>query len=64
MKTSFWDLILNYLSQESTWLGLTAILTAVGITLSPELTTQIAAVGLAVIGLIKVIINEKKKDKQ
>lgn len=63
MKTSFWDLILNYLSQESTWLGLTAILTAVGITLSPELTTQIAAVGLAVVGLIKVIINEKKKDK-
>ena len=63
MKTSFWDLILNYLSQESTWLGLTAILTAVGITLSPELTTQIAAVGLAVVGLIKVIINERKKDK-
>lgn len=61
MKTSFWDLILNYLSQESTWLGLTAILTAVGITLSPELTTQIAAVGLAVVGLIKVIINEKKE---
>lgn len=60
----FWEMILNYLSQESTWLGLTAILTAVGITLSPELTTQIAAVGLAIVGLIKVIINERKKDNK
>lgn len=63
MKTSIWDVILNHLSQESTWLGITAILTAAGIAISPELSTQIAAVGLAVVGLIKVIINEKKKDQ-
>jgi membrane protein implicated in regulation of membrane protease activity len=63
MKNSFWETILNQLSQESTWLGITAILTAAGIALSPALSTQIAAVGLAVVGLIKVIIDERKKDK-
>ena len=55
------ELLINYGTQETTWVGITALLTAVGITLSPELATQIGAVGLAVFGLIKVIINEKAK---
>lgn len=53
------DLLLNYLTQESTYTGLTAILTAIGITLKPELASAIASCGLAVFGLIKVIVNEK-----
>lgn len=51
--------LLNYLTQESTWTGLTALLTAVGITLSPDMATQIGAVGLSIFGLIKVIVNER-----
>lgn len=54
-----WKTLLNYLTQESTWTGLTALLTAVGITLSPDLATQIGAVGLSIFGLIKVIVNER-----
>lgn len=59
-----WKTLLNYLTQESTWTGLTALLTAIGIGMSPELAAQIGAVGLAVFGLIKVIINERHKEKK
>lgn len=60
-----WKTLINYLTQESTWTGLTALLTAVGIGMSPELATQIGAVGLSIFGLIKIIINERnKKEKE
>ena len=59
-----WKTLLNYLTQESTWTGLTALLTAIGIGMSPELAAQIGALGLAVFGLIKVIINERHKEKK
>lgn len=55
------DTIFNYLGQQSTWKGVIGLATAAGITLSPELSAQIAAVGMGVIGLINVIRNEKKK---
>lgn len=53
------DVLLNYLTQESTYTGLTAILTAIGITLKPELANAIIACALGVFGLIKVLVNEK-----
>lgn len=53
------DLLLNYLTQESTYTGLTAILTAIGITLKPELASAIVTCALGVFGLIKVIVNER-----
>lgn len=53
------ELLLNYGTQQTTWVGITAILTALGITLKPELANAIASCGLAVFGLIKVIVNEK-----
>lgn len=53
------DVVLNYLTQESTYVGLTAILTAVGITLKPELAQAIITCALGVFGLIKVIVNER-----
>lgn len=60
-----WKTLINYLTQESTWTGLTALLTAVGIGMSPELAAQIGAVGLSIFGLIKIIINERsKKEKE
>lgn len=53
------DVMLNYLTQESTYVGITAILTAIGITLKPELAQAIVTCALGVFGLIKVIVNER-----
>ena len=53
------DVMLNYLTQESTYVGLTAILTAIGVTLKPELSQAIITCALGVFGLIKVIVNER-----
>lgn len=53
------DVLLNYLTQESTYVGLTAILTAIGVTLKPELAQAIITCALGVFGLIKVIVNDR-----
>lgn len=53
------NVLLNYLTQESTYVGITAILTAIGITLKPELAQAIVTCALGVFGLIKVIVNER-----
>ena len=53
------DVLLNYLTQESTYVGITAILTAIGITLKPELAQAIVTCALGIFGLIKVIVNER-----
>lgn len=53
------DVMLNYLTQESTYVGLTAILTAIGVSLKPELAQAIVTCALGVFGLIKVIVNDK-----
>ena len=53
------DVLLNYLTQESTYVGLTAILTAIGVSLKPELAQAIVTCALGVFGLIKVIVNDK-----
>lgn len=46
--------------EASTWRGLVAIVTAAGITLSPEQGEAIVALGLAVIGIIGVFFADKK----
>lgn len=53
------DVMLNYLTQESTYVGITAILTAIGITLKPELAQAIVTCALGIFGLIKVIVNDR-----
>ena len=54
------ETLINYLQQASTWRGIISIATAAGVVLSPELQVQIIATGLALMGLINVIRNEKK----
>lgn len=49
------NLILNRLSENSTWRGLILLATALGLKLDPELQNQILAAGLGVVGLINVI---------
>lgn len=47
-------------NEASTWRGITACLTAVGIALSPEQKDAIIAAGLAIMGLIGVFTPDKK----
>lgn len=49
-------------SEASTWRGLVALLTAVGLSISPEQTTAIVAGGLGLIGAIGAFISDKKAD--
>lgn len=55
----FFNVLLNYLTQESTYTGLLAIVTAFGVALKPELSQAIITCALGIFGLIKVIVNEK-----
>ena len=52
--------LLARLSELSTWRGLAALLTALGVKLHPEMQDSIIAAGLAVIGLINVFRKELK----
>jgi hypothetical protein len=49
------NVIIERLSENSTWRGLILLGTAVGLRLEPELQNQIIASGLALVGLINVI---------
>lgn len=49
------------LSETSTWRGIIAIATAIGITLAPEQQNALMALGLAGIGTINVFRREAKK---
>lgn len=55
--------ILARLKEASTWRGLFALLTAVGIKLHPELQEAILSAGLAFIGLINVFQKESNDTK-
>lgn len=54
------ETLLNYLKQPTTWAGIAAIVTAFGVNLSPELTSEITTVGASIAGLLMVIFNENK----
>jgi len=49
------NIVLQRLSENSTWRGLILVATALGLKLDPELQNAILAAGLGVIGLINVI---------
>lgn len=49
------NIILERLSENSTWRGLILVATALGIKIDPELQETILAAGLALVGLINVI---------
>lgn len=52
--------ILERGKEASTWRGLVALATAVGISVSPELAEALVALGLAVIGVLGVFTADKK----
>jgi hypothetical protein len=49
------NIVLQRLSENSTWRGLLLIATALGLKLEPDLQNAILAAGLGAIGLINVI---------
>lgn len=53
--------LLEYLKQASTWRGIIAVVSAFGVSVSPELATEIIASGVGIIGMIEVIRNEHNK---
>jgi len=55
--------LLDRLKEPSTWRGLLALLTAVGVKLHPEMQEAILATGLALIGMINVFRKESNDTK-
>ncbi len=47
--------ILEYLKHESTWRGIIALLTSLGIAIQPEMIEALIATGLSLIGLINIL---------
>jgi hypothetical protein len=56
----FLSWLLDRLKEPTTYLGLTAMLSAAGYVLDPELVQQISAAGVGVSGLILFVLKEKK----
>lgn len=56
------EMVIKYATQPSTWRGIVGIATAAGVAISPEMSAQIIAVGLALAGLVNVFRNEKKSE--
>ena len=54
------DWVIARLQEPSTWNGITAILTIVGVSLLPEQSTAIIKAGVAVFGAVAVIKKESK----
>ena len=56
------DFILERGKEASTWRGLVALATAVGISVSPELSEALVALGLAIIGVLGVFTKDKPNE--
>lgn len=54
--------LLARLREPSTWRGIIWLATAFGVSLRPEVWEQIAAVGMALAGLVGVVTREKSQD--
>lgn len=51
--------IIDRLKEASTWRGIIALLTAAGVTISPEMVDKVVAAGLAVMGIIGMFFKDK-----
>lgn len=54
--------LLARLREPSTWRGLIWLLAALGVTVRPELWESIAALGMAVAGLLGILLTEKPRE--
>lgn len=51
--------ILTRLKERTTWIGIFSVLAAAGLTLAPEVKEQVLQIGVAVVGLILMIMKER-----
>ena len=61
--TMTWNWLKSRLKEPSTYQGVTAIAGAIGVTVQPDMYESIAALMLAIIGVIQTIKKEKEDDK-
>ena len=52
---------INRLREPSTWQGINVVTTAAGVSISPEMTSQIVALGVAAAGVIHAVFPEKSQ---
>ena len=62
--TMTWTWLKARLKEPSTYQGVTAIAGAIGVSIQPDLYESIAALMLAIIGVIQTIKKEKKEDEK
>lgn len=60
----WYEVVLNYLTQASTYKGIFTVLIAFGMTISDGLQQAIMACALGIFGLVDVIIDERKDKKE
>ena len=51
--------IIERLKEASTWRGIMAFITGIGIAISPELQAQIITLGLAAMGMVGMVAKDK-----
>lgn len=56
--------IKNRLGEKTTWRGIVAFATGVGISISPELASAIVSAGVSLVGVIEVYSKERKSDSE
>lgn len=56
------EYFINRFKEASTWQGLIAIATSLGVAVSPELTEAIVGVGVALFGAVSVLLKERGSD--
>tara|TARA_R100001460_G_scaffold107260_1_gene155690 strand:- start:1495 stop:1872 length:378 start_codon:yes stop_codon:yes gene_type:complete len=61
--TMTWTWLKARLKEPSTYQGVTAIAGAIGVTVQPDMYESIAALMLAIIGVVQTIKKEKEEDK-
>jgi len=49
------NIVIERLSENSTWRGVILVVTALGLKLEPELQNQIVMAGLSLVGLINIV---------
>lgn len=62
--TMTWTWLKSRLKEPSTYQGVTAIAGAIGVTVQPDMYESIAALMLAIIGVVQTIKKEKEDDKK
>lgn len=55
------DWLLSRLQEASTWRGIIGVLTSAGVVISPDKASAIIATGLALMGLVNILRNEKNQ---